>query len=143
MSEHIRMLRVAILGPVNTTRRDEEAGQFANVRRMVRVANAILRLGCVPNVPALCSFWHMIEPLPRSVWVEISRNEILRSDACFRMDGPSSGSEQEIEFAEESGIPVFYSLEELADWSRKKDPSNFVARQWAASMFDGFERGDL
>lgn len=126
-----RLLRVSILGPVSTISKKEEASQLLNVRRMCSVANDIVQLGLVPHVPALCGFWHMLQPLPRELWLLISQNEIARSNACYRMPGPSAGADAEIEFAEGLGIPVFYSMQALADWA--VGHSLFVAR----ALLDG------
>lgn len=118
------MLRVSILGPVSTTSRSEECEQILNVRRMLDVASEIYLLGVIPSVPGLCVFWHMVHPMEREAWIDISREEILRSDACYRMAGPSKGADAEIEFAESVGIPVFYSLETLEAWSRISAPND-------------------
>lgn len=113
------MLRVAILGPVSTISRGDEAEQFLNVRRMCKVGADLVQLGVLPYVPGLNCFWHMMQPMARDLWVLISQEEIRRSDACYRMGGPSNGAEQEILFAKEIGKPVFYTLDEVERWARE------------------------
>lgn len=116
--EFKRMLRVSILGPVSTTYPDEEAGQFMNLRRMLLEAGKLVKMGIDPHVPGLCVIWHMVMPMPRETWMLLMQNEIARSDACYRMPGPSKGADVEIEFAEEAHKPVFYDLESLGEWAR-------------------------
>ena len=113
------MLRVSILGAVSTlANENEEAGQFMNLRRMLRCADELANLGFDVHVPGLCNFWHMMFPRPRAYWIMMGQNEIARSDACYRMKGPSEGADAEIEFAEGIGKPVFYDGRELMKWAR-------------------------
>lgn len=109
-----QMPRIYIIGPVNTVAPGSECDQFLNVRRMVEVATDLVNLGMVPVVPALCSFWHMLAPQPRSFWMAKNDSDIRTCNAALRMPGDSLGADADGRRCEGYSIPVFTHLEHLA-----------------------------
>lgn len=46
-------------------------------------------------------------------WLESDHPWVLAADAVLRLPGESTGADMECAWAEEAGIPVFYSVEEV------------------------------
>ena len=91
----------------------------ANVHNSSVVADALLSFGYVPFPPILFShLWHLISPKPYDVWMEMDYEYILRCDCLLRVPGKSGGADNEVKFAQDNHIPVFYSLEDLDNYYR-------------------------
>ena len=84
-----------------------------NIRTQIDAADELMTKGFVPFVPLYSHFQHMIHPRPYIDWVEIDLEWVGACDCLLRLPGESSGADDEIEFAEHLGIPVYYSFEEL------------------------------
>lgn len=98
-------MRVYIAGPY--TRGDV----MLNIREAILAADQVLAAGHVPFVPHLTGFWHVISPHPYQVWIDMDLVWLAECDAMIRLPGVSSGSDGEVRFAEEHGIPVYYGVE--------------------------------
>ncbi len=85
-----------------------------NVRESLLIADKLVELGYAPYPPLYAHFWHFLSPKPYEIWVKLDEEWVLRCDVLLRMPGESSGADAEVELAKENGIPVFYSIEELA-----------------------------
>jgi nucleoside 2-deoxyribosyltransferase len=88
-----------------------------NVKRAIELADQLLNDGFIPFVPHLCHLWHEHSPKEYSVWTDFDIQWLYRCDALLRFDGISSGADTEVAEAKKLGIPVFYSLEEVKDYS--------------------------
>ena len=60
------------------------------------------------------------EEYPYEMWLDCCYPLIARVDAVLRLPGYSSGADSECRFADERGIPIFYSVEELALWQKAR-----------------------
>lgn len=89
----------------------------ANTNRAVAVGHELWELGFVPFVPHLSHFWHTMIPRPYQDWLDYDLVWLAECDAVLRLPGESSGAEVEVRAANEQGIPVFTSIEELKLWS--------------------------
>jgi len=87
-----------------------------NIRNAVMAADKLLELGYLPFIPHLTGFWHLLSPKPYKTWMAIDREMLRRCDAVLRLDGLSPGADKEVVFAEELGLNVYYSIEELSKW---------------------------
>ena len=85
-----------------------------NVRESFIAADKLVELGFAPYPPLYSHFWHFLSPKPYETWVELDNEWVLRCDALLRLPGESSGADAEVALAKEYGIPVFYSIDELA-----------------------------
>lgn len=86
-----------------------------NVVDGLDAANELRDLGFVPFVPQLSYYWHNLHHAREyEDWLAYDFQWILKCDALLRLPGYSPGAEREIEFCRENGIPVFYSIEDLA-----------------------------
>jgi hypothetical protein len=100
-----------------------------NVRTQMEAFDQLLSLGVVPIAPLYSHFQHMFLPRPYRDWIALDLEVIQRCDACLRLaavqrysDGTmyrqseSSGADGEVDECQRLGKPVFYSVEEVADW---------------------------
>ena len=85
-----------------------------NVRESLLAADKLVELGYAPYPPLYSHFWHFLSPKPYETWVDFDNEWVLRCDALLRLPGESSGADAEVALAKKHGIPVFYSIEELA-----------------------------
>ena len=88
----------------------------ANVAVSFRVADILLELGFLPYPPLWTHFWHILSPKSYDEWMEMDKEWILRCDVIFRVIGESRGADQEVKFAYENGMPVFFAFEDLCKW---------------------------
>lgn len=90
-----------------------------NVRASLLAADQLVALGFVPCAPLLSHFWHLVSPKPYATWMTLDKEWILRCDCLLRLPGKSSGADEEVKWAEENRIPVFYSILELHEWQKE------------------------
>lgn len=86
-----------------------------NIHRAIKIADGLLDV-CVPVIPHLTGFWHVVSPKPYEEWLRIDLVLMHRCDAVYRFDGASSGADNEVAEAEEAGLPVFYDEASLRQW---------------------------
>jgi len=84
-----------------------------NVKTQMDIANELMDNGFAPFVPLYLHFQHMMHPRPYQDWIKIDLEWVKVCDCILRLEGESSGADGEVEFANELGIPVFYSIEEV------------------------------
>lgn len=90
-----------------------------NVRASLLAADQLVALGFVPCVPLLSHFWHLVSPKPYEIWMALDREWVLRCDCLLRLPGESSGADEEVMWALENSIPVFYHVQELLERQKK------------------------
>ena len=86
-----------------------------NVRRVIATADLLLKMGHIPYVPHLTHFWHIISPKPYEVWTMLDLTFLPFCDVVLRLDGESSGADNEVKKAVELGIPIYYDVKDLAE----------------------------
>lgn len=103
------MSYVYIAGPIK--------GQpYDGVRNAVKAADEVLASGHIPFVPHLSCLWAMISGDKKSEdWLVMDFAWILACDSLIRLPGESLGSDAEVDYALELGMPVYFSVEE---WRR-------------------------
>lgn len=84
-----------------------------NVKNQLDTADQLMDLGYCPIVPLFTHFQHLHKPRPYKDWLKIDKIKVSLCDALLRLPGESKGADQEIEWAKEFMMPVFYSIEEL------------------------------
>lgn len=84
-----------------------------NVRRQLETAHKIMDLGHIPVVPLFCHFQHMLFPRPYKDWLALGLEQVRSCDVVLRLDGHSPGADTETAFANELGIPVVCSIDEI------------------------------
>ncbi len=86
-----------------------------NIHNAIKLAEQIVELGYIPYVPIWTHFWHIISPHPWEYWMKIDEEIMLRCDCVLRGDGESNGADIEIERAQQAGMPIYFSIEELRE----------------------------
>ena len=101
------MKRIYVAGPYT-------GGEvIENVRRAVVMGDKLTGLGYAPYIPHLSHFAHFHKPRPYGDWLTTGLAWVSVCDAVLRLPGKSPGSEEEVKYAKELGIPVFYHLNDL------------------------------
>lgn len=90
----------------------------ANTNKLIHAVDRLVDDGLVtPLAPHLTLLWHVVSPRPLEFWYAYDLATLARCDACYRLPGPSSGADKEVEFAKGRGIPVFLEEDALNDWA--------------------------
>ncbi len=84
-----------------------------NLKRALKRAEEIHKMGLVAFVPHLTMFWDLVHRHDYNTWLEMDLQYLLRCDGLLRFSGESPGAEIEIAEARRSVIPVFYSIQEI------------------------------
>lgn len=84
-----------------------------NVKRQLDMADKLMDNGFAPFAPLYSHFQHMAHPRPYQDWIKIDLEWVEVCDCVLRLDGESKGADGEVNYANELGLPVFYSLEQL------------------------------
>ena len=90
-----------------------------NVKVQLDCADELITLGFAPFAPLYSHFQHMAHPRPYSDWIKIDLEWVKVCDCLLRLEGDSSGADGEVKYANELGIPVFYSIAELVNFYKK------------------------
>lgn len=103
-------MRVYIAGPYT------HGSWGENVRNAIEAAEAVWESGHVPFIPhTMTSLWSLLVDRTGHEWLEYDIEWLKKCDALIRISGYSEGSDTEVEFCENHGIPVYYSVEEFLD----------------------------
>jgi len=81
-----------------------------NVREAISAGDYLSRFGWDVIIPHLSHFWHLLFPHPYEFWIEYDIRRLHECDALLRLEGESTGADQEVEIAKEMGIPVYLGL---------------------------------
>lgn len=90
-----------------------------NVKRAIEIGNGIAYLGMVPFIPHLTHYWDMRWPHSYQFWLNYDNEWLTVCDALYRFSGESSGADAEEGLARSLGIPIFYNMTDLEDWSKR------------------------
>lgn len=98
-----RDLIVYVAGPIMGS-----GSQIQNVRKAIDAATLLAETHkrILPFVPHLYSFWDFAKPRPRDFWLDLDKGWVDKSSGLVRLPGESPGSDQEVAWAEQRGIPV-------------------------------------
>lgn len=108
-------MRVYVAGPLTSGNRFTD-----NVRAAIDCADRLVSAGFLPYVPHLCVFWDMVHPHPYEYWMKLDRGWLGSCDVLLRLPGRSPGSDREVLWAKELGIPVFFDERELLAWATEQ-----------------------
>jgi Domain of unknown function (DUF4406) len=90
-----------------------------NTNRTIHAVDALIERGLVtPVSPHLTLLWHLVKPRPLDFWYAYDLATLARCDAVYRLPGPSTGADREVEFAKANNIPVFEDEMLLEVWAR-------------------------
>jgi hypothetical protein len=114
-------LMILVAGPYRSGTNDDPALIQANVAAMTAVALHLFRMGHLPVLGewfALPLIEHAgSKKIGDAIFDEIchpiSRDLVVRCDACLRIGGASKGADEMVQLAQSSGKTVFMSIEEV------------------------------
>jgi len=111
------MIKVYVAGPYSCRARCEYGVDLTAMQRGIDACARLLSLGYAPYCPwldyqfRLCRHGQFID---RSLFYQMSLAWLEVSDAMFIMDRHISlGVQDEIDFASEKGIPIYYDFEDF------------------------------
>lgn len=87
-----------------------------NVKLQLDAVDALMNKGFAPFAPLYSHFQHMAHPRPYEDWVKIDLEWVKVCDCLLRLQGESKGADNEVKYAKELGLPVFYSMGELCKY---------------------------
>lgn len=93
-----------------------------NVRNAVDAGERLLAAGLVPYVPHLNWLWGYAHEHTWQEWLDLDLEWLSVCQAVLRLPGPSKGADVETKYAEEHGIPVFFSEKRLLEWAFNGGP---------------------
>jgi len=92
---------------------------FAGIRKAILAAESLDRSGFVTAwVPHQNAMYDLVCPHTAEYWLGYDIAQLARSDALFRIPGLSDGADDEVAFAKEVGMPVFYNESEVIHWAQ-------------------------
>lgn len=100
-------MRVYVAGPYT------KGDVAVNVREAILAGDALLKAGYLPYIPHLTHFWHLVAPGPYEQWTKMDMAWVGVCDAVLRIPGESSGADEEVRYALERGMPVFYRVSDV------------------------------
>lgn len=93
----------------------------ANTRNAIVIADRIQATGLLTvHVPHLNILWDFICPHDDQYWLDYDYAILVRSNVLLRIPGDSPGADDEVPYAMERDIPVFYTEMELLYWAGTK-----------------------
>lgn len=104
------MIKVYIASPYTLGSEGE------NTRISLKAANELINEGFAPYAPLLLHFQHMIFPQEYETWMSLDLEWLSVCDCLLRLPGLSYGAEQEVEFARNNEIPVFYTINQIKEY---------------------------
>jgi len=108
-------VRVYIAGPYS-------ADPEACTREALAAASRLLDAGHAPFVPHLAHYWHTLhDARPYEDWMRLDLAWVEVSDVLLRLPGESPGADREVEHARAHGVPVVFSIADVAAGAAQED----------------------
>ena len=112
-------MMILIAGPYRSGTNDDPALIAANVRAMTEMALKVFRAGHLPVMGEwfalplieLAGSQRIGDEIFNEIFHPISRELVVRCDACLRIGGPSSGADEMVELARQAGMLVIMRFE--------------------------------
>jgi hypothetical protein len=120
-------LMILVAGPYRSGTNDDPKLVRANVDAMTDTALKLFRLGHLPVLGewfALPLIEHagsrrIGDDIFNEIFHPISRDLVLRCDACLRIGGASNGADEMVSLARSSGKTIFFHLDEVPVWEER------------------------
>lgn len=102
-------MKIYIAGPYTADTPEEVLN---NVHNAIETGNKVSKIGFTPFIPHLAHYWNKLYYHDYEFWMDWCFEWIPTCDAIL-VYPPSPGANREETLAEELGIPIYYSIEEL------------------------------
>jgi len=114
-------LLILVAGPYRSGTNDDPQRIKANVQAMTETALQLFRLGHLPVLGEWFALPLIEQAGSRQIGDEtfneifhpISRELVVRCDACLRIGGPSQGADEMVSLARGHGKQIFFRVEEV------------------------------
>ena len=122
-------LLILIAGPYRSGTGDDPELMARNLRRLEEAAWPIFRAGHIPMIgewvalPVLASAGAdgPLSPLAEQVMYPTAQRLLQHCDAVLRLDGASTGADQDVAIAQERGLPVYRRVEDVPGFVREPE----------------------
>ena len=104
-------MRIYVAGPYT------KGDPVVNVATAIDAGDELANMGHYPYIPHLSMFWHYRHSHEYNFWLDQDKAWLTCCNALLRLPGESSGADKEVALAQELGIPVYYSVEEVFEAS--------------------------
>jgi hypothetical protein len=113
---------ILIAGPYRSGTDDDPSRMADNLKTLERAAWPLFQAGHIPMIgewvalPVLSSAGATsgaLDPLAEQVMYPTAQRLLMHCDAVLRLPGESKGADQDVAIANQRGIPVYHSLEEV------------------------------
>lgn len=116
-----KSMMILIAGPYRSGTGDDPQKMAENLRRLESVSYELFKAGHLPMIGEWVALpvWHTAggETVGDTLYDEIfhptAGRLIERCDAVLRLEGASTGADNDVRLAHERGIPVYYSLDDV------------------------------
>ncbi|MFF1539625.1 DUF4406 domain-containing protein [Microbacterium sp. NPDC058269] len=113
-----RPLLILIAGPYRSGTGGDPALISQNLARLEEASGPIFRLGHVPMIGEWVALpvLRTVDPEAAAegdIMYETARRLLQHCDAVLRLPGESSGADKDVEIAQQLGLPVYRSLDEV------------------------------
>lgn len=114
-------MTILIAGPYRSGTNDDPALMEKNLRRLEDAALPLFRAGHIPVIgewlalPLLkvAGSKYPGDEFYEEILYPVAQRLITKCDAVLRLEGASSGADEDVRIAKAMGLPVYYSLGEL------------------------------
>jgi len=114
-------LMILIAGPYRSGTNDDRERMRSNLRALEAVALPIFRAGHIPMIgewvalPLLevAGSTRVGDPPWEEVLYPVAHRLLTRCDAVLRLEGASTGADNDVRLARERGLPVYHRLEDV------------------------------
>src|SRR5438132_12237427 len=100
-------LRVYVAGPIS------KGDRYMNIHNGIMAGRELVSRGYAPLIPHLTHFADPNDALTWEAWLQVDEAWLINAQAILRLPGESVGSDREVTFCQEHGIPVVHSIDEL------------------------------
>jgi hypothetical protein len=116
-----KRMMILIAGPYRSGTGDDPQKMAENLRHLETASYPIFQAGHVPMIGEWVALpiWHTAgggvvgDALYDEIFHPVAGRLIERCDAILRLAGASKGADNDVRLAQERGIPVYYSMEEI------------------------------
>lgn len=116
-----KSMMVLIAGPYRSGTGDDPQKMAENLRRLESVSYELFKAGHLPMIGEWVALpvWYTAggktvgDALYDEIFHPTAGRLIERCDAILRLEGSSTGADNDVRLARERGIPVYYSLDDV------------------------------
>jgi len=103
-------MRIYIAGPYT------KGDVAVNVNKAIQAADKLIAKGHLPYVPHLTHFWHIVSPKPYDFWIFLDSTIVRHwAEAILRLEGVSSGADNEMDIARSIGLTTYYDIDDIPE----------------------------